>query len=70
MKKYVAIAPEGEYLDITPGKEYPVILSFGGHVGQYGRMFRIFDDTNHKLICNEFASSHLNGKNWTIKEVK
>lgn len=70
MKKYVAIAPEGEYEDITPGKEYPVIWSFGDYVGEYGRMFRIFNDTNHKLICNEFKSYHLNGKNWTIKEVE
>ena len=70
MKKYVAIAPEGEYLDITPGKEYPIIGIYGEKKFKYGRMFDMSDDVGFTLLCNEYNCVHLNGKNWTIKEVK
>ena len=71
MKKYVAIAPEGEYLDITSGKEYPieVIESEELHPNT-GKYFEVIDDVEYKIHCNELESAHLNGKNWTIKEVE
>jgi len=70
MKKYVAIAPKGEYLDITPWKEYPIKnIDWNEELG-YGRHFEMRDDAGDNLFCNELESSHLNGGNWTIKEVK
>ena len=70
MKKYVAIAPEGEYLDITPGKEYRIKNIGRAKTLWYGRHFEIRDDAGDNLFCNEFKCCHLNGKDWTIKEVK
>ena len=75
MKKYVAIAPEGEYLEITPGKEYPIIefdMDCGEEKiwGKYGRGFYIFSDDGNECACLELGCSHLNGGNWIIKEVK
>ena len=71
MKKYVAIAPEGEYFDITPGKEYPInIIESEELHPDTGKYFEVLDDVEDKIHCNEFKSHHLNGKNWTIKEVK
>jgi len=70
MKKYVAIAPEGKYLDITPGKEYRIKnIGWNKELG-YGRYFEMRDDSGDNLVCNELESSYINGKNWTIKEVK
>lgn len=71
MKKYLAIAPEGEYLDITPGKEYPIIEICKNNNHEYGRMFKMLDDVGFMLICNEFKCPHLKDVgNWTIKEVE
>ena len=71
MKKYVAIAPEGEYEDITPGKEYSIeVLESAELHPNTGKYFEVIDDVEYKIHCNELASSHLNGKNWIIKEVK
>jgi hypothetical protein len=70
MKKYVAIAPEGDYLDITPGKEYPIIEILS-NCKTYGRLFSILDNTDFFLVCNEFKCAHLKDVgNWTIKEVE
>ena len=70
MKNYVAIAPEGKYLDITQGKEYPIANISWNEEFVYGRHFEMLDDIKDKICCNEFECAHLNGKNWTIKEVK
>ena len=69
MKKYVAIAPEGEYLNITSGKEYPII-EFLSNSKNYGILFTILDDVGFYLVCPEIECAHLQGGNWTIKEVE
>lgn len=78
MKNYVAIAPkEGEIADyLTNGKEYPITRfdenADGTRIdfGKIGFGFYIIDDYGVERSCLENESAHLNGLNWTIKEVK
>ena len=69
MKKYVAI-PSKNGVELTKGKEYLVIKLEENKSRIYGRGFVIFNDVGHELYCCEFKCEHLNGKDWTIKEVE
>lgn len=69
-KKWVAIAPEkGEIAPyLTNGKAYDV-LWIGGENENYGREFVFMSDVGATSTSNELNSWHLNGLNWTLKEI-
>jgi hypothetical protein len=69
-KKWVAIAPKKGKIApyLTNGKAYDV-LWIGGENENYGREFRFLSDIGAISTSNELNSLHLNGLNWTLKEV-
>ncbi|MFA5359300.1 MAG: hypothetical protein WC310_05825 [Patescibacteria group bacterium] len=70
MKKYVAIAPEvGEiHSYLTNWRKYPIIKIIEKKIKYHGMVFSINTDYG-VAMCFEIGCPHLNGKNWTIKEV-
>lgn len=72
MKKYVAVAPkEGEIASyLTNGKEYPITEIHESKSEIYGRYFHFINDNNNTdCYSSEKNSIHLNGLDWTIKEI-
>jgi len=56
-----AIAPKGEYTDITPNKKYEILK------WDDSEYFYIFDDTAYTLFCSTKMCAHLNFKNWILR---
>ena len=56
-----AIAPEGNYIDLTPGKKYKITK------WDDSKYFYILDNVGVNLFCCTTMCAHLNGKKWILR---
>ena len=63
----VVVAPKGCREWLTEGKEYNVVKT-GLYARPGGHSFEIMDDDGDMIGCIENGCSHINNRNWIIKE--